>query len=207
MKYDAIVVASGKGVRSGLKYNKVFYKMKNKKTVLENACSCFVNDKDCKRIIIVTNEKENVFKNDKVIIINGGEKRQDSVYNGLSLVKSNYVLIHDGARPFLTMEDVEKLKKEIVREDGAILAIKEINTVKVVRDGYIKKTLNRETIYKALTPQAFKTKVIKQAYEKVNRSKLTDDASLLEKMGLKVKVIEGNPNNIKLTKKSDFDGH
>lgn len=207
MKYDAIVVASGKGVRSGLKYNKVFYKMNNKKTVLENACSCFVNDEDCKRIIIVTNEKENVFKNDKVIIINGGEKRQDSVYNGLSLVKSNYVLIHDGARPFLTMEDVEKLKKEIVREDGAILAIKEINTVKVVRDGYIKKTLNRETIYKALTPQAFKTKVIKQAYEKVNRSKLTDDASLLEKMGLKVKVIEGNPNNIKLTKKSDFDGH
>ena len=205
MKYDAIIVASGKGERAGLGFNKVFYKMKNGKTVLENASKVFVNDDDCKKIIIVTNDDDKVFKNRKVTVVSGGEKRQDSVFNGLSLVKSNYVFIHDGARPFLNKEDVEKLKKTIIHEDGAILALKEINTVKLVSDGYIKKTLNREEIYKALTPQAFKTKVIKDAYTKVNHSKLTDDASLLEKLNIKVKIVEGDPSNIKLTSKADFE--
>ena len=102
MKYDAVVVASGNSERANLGFNKVFFVMKNNKTVLENACEVFVNDNDCEHVIVVTNESDKVFKNNKVIITNGGNQRADSVKNGLSKVSSEYVFIHDGARPFIT---------------------------------------------------------------------------------------------------------
>ena len=204
MKYDAIVVASGKGERAKLGFNKVFYKMKNGKTVLENACSTFVNDDDCENIIIVTEEKEKVFINKKIKIIKGGKLRSNSVYNGLTLCESEYVFIHDGARPFLTKEDVEKLKEEIVKYDGVMLAKKAIDTIKLVKDGMVQETLERENIYHALTPQAFKTELIKQAYETLDVTNCTDDANVFEKYNHHVKVIEGNPNNIKLTTEEDF---
>ena len=78
MKYDAVVVANGNSERAKLGFNKAFFVMKNSKTVLENACEVFINDEDCQHIIVVTNEKENVFKNNKLIIIDGGERRADS---------------------------------------------------------------------------------------------------------------------------------
>lgn len=204
MKYNAIVVASGKGERAKLGFNKVFFVMKNGKTVLENACSTFVEDEDCSKIVVVTEEESKVFNNDKVVTTKGGKKRANSVYNGLLLCDEEYVFIHDGARPFLEKEDVEKLKEEIVKYDGVMLAKKAIDTIKLTKDGMVVETLDRENIYQALTPQAFKTNLIKEAYGTLDVSNCTDDASVFEKFNHKVKIVEGKTSNIKLTTAEDF---
>ena len=205
MKYDAVVVASGNSERANLGFNKVFFVMKNNKTVLENACEVFINDNDCEHIIVVTNESDKVFKNNKVIITNGGNQRADSVKNGLSKATSEYVFIHDGARPFIKKQDIDKLKEALLSNNGAILVTKNVNTIKQVKNGVIENTLDREFVYNALTPQAFKTSLIIEAYNKLDLKGITDDSMLFEKMGHKVAAIEGEPSNIKLTRKEDFN--
>lgn len=204
MKYDAVVVANGKSERAGLGFNKVFYVMKNNKTVLENACRVFIDDEDCEKVIVVTDCKEQVVKQNKIEIVSGGKERADSVKSGLSEVKNDYVFIHDGARPFITKSDIDNLKKALIDYDGAILATKNVNTIKQVKDGIVEKTLDREYIYNALTPQAFKTSLIKEAYNKIDIKGLTDDSLVFERLGYKVKIVDGDPLNIKLTRKEDF---
>ena len=203
MKYQAIVLGGGKGSRADLGYNKILYKMKDGRTVLEKSCDIFLNDDDCQKLIVVLNE-ELPFSNEKVIKTQGGNNRYDSVLNGLKLVDSEYVLIHDGARPFVTKDDINRLKTELASEDGAILVNKTVDTIKEVRDGYIKGTPQREYLYNALTPQGFKTEVLKEAYANVDFNGVTDDASVLEKYGKKVKIVEGSLNNRKLTSPEDF---
>lgn len=204
MKYDAIVVASGKGSRADLGFNKVLFVMKNGKTVLENACHLFLEDEDCNKVILVTND-EVPFNNDKLTIVEGGKERYLSVKNGLDKVTSEYVLIHDGARPFLNEFDLKRLKNSILGWNGAILATKATDTIKYVVDDVIRKTLNREEIYYALTPQAFKSEVLKDGYKILNLEGITDDAQIAEKLGLDVKIVEGSKTNIKLTNKEDFE--
>lgn len=203
MKYDAIIVAGGVGKRADLGFNKVLFKMKNGKTVLENACSCFIEDDDCLKVIVVTNEDIKIASN-KVNIVKGGKERYESVLNGLALVTSPYVLIHDGARPFLDIEDLNNLKEAVSKDNYAILAKKAVDTIKYVNDDYIDKTIDREHIYYALTPQAFKSVDLKKAYENIDLRGITDDASIMEKYGCKVKIVESKRPNIKLTNKEDF---
>ena len=203
MKYDAIVVAGGVGKRAGLGQNKVLYKMKNGTTVIEMSCRLFFEDDDCKKVILVINDEVD-FSDNKLVVVEGGKERYDSVSNGLKEVSSEYVLIHDGARPFLDKEDLESVKKEVSIYDAAILAKKSTNTIKYSEDGFIEKTIDRNNIYEAETPQAFKTELIKDAYKDLTDN-ITDDAYLVEKKGHKVKLVESKHKNIKLTNKEDFE--
>ncbi len=208
IKYDAIVVASGKGTRLNLGYNKVFYKLDENTTILDMASRCFVEDEDCQNVIVVTNEEEFdlVKKNPKLVLVQGGKLRMDSVLNGLAKVKSDYVLIHDGARPYLDKHDLDNLKKALEDEEASILAVKVKETVKVVDDGYINKTLNRNQIYLAQTPQGFKTSAIINAFQKAKGAyfEFTDDASIAEYSGIKVKIVEGSYRNNKITYLDDL---
>lgn len=201
MKYDAIVVASGVGSRANLGYNKVLYKMNNGKTVLENACHLFLMDDDCQKVIIVTSD--DVFEDEKVIKVKGGQRRMDSVLNGLRVAESEYVLIHDGARPYLSQRALDDIKSEVVKTGAAILAHKCKDTVKKVVDGKIVNTIDREEIYLAETPQAFRLKDLLRANEMVFDN-VTDDASIMEMAGYDVSVVENFDNNPKLTLKADF---
>ena len=207
MQYDVVIVASGKGERAKLGYNKAFFKLKSGKTILEKSASLFIEDDDCKNVIVVTSEDyiNDVFKHDKVKVTLGGKLRKDSVYNGLKLVKSEYVLIHDAARPFLELESLNELKEKIVEYDSAIIAKKAIDTIKVVKDGIIEKTIDRNNVYMAETPQGFKTSLIKNCYENCEDVEFTDDASLVESLGYKIYVVEDKYDNRKLTKKEDFE--
>ena len=116
MKYDAIVVAGGVGKRADLGFNKVLYRMRDGKTVLNHSCLNFINDDDCQKLIVVCNFELD-FKCDKLVTVPGGKERYESVLNGLNEVTSDYVLIHDGARPFLDVDDLERLKSN-VEEDS-----------------------------------------------------------------------------------------
>ena len=204
MKYDAIVVAAGKGKRAELGFNKILFKMKNGKTVIENVLDIFLDDKDCQKIILVTDE-EIVSKNKLVVVTKGGEERIDSVENGLALVESEYVLIHDGARPFLNKKALEEVKEKLEEKDAVVLGRQAQETIKVVNGDKILSTIDRSHIFLAETPQGFKTSLIKECYSQRGDVKFTDDASLLEALGKEVYVVFDKYDNKKLTNKIDFE--
>ena len=145
----------------------------------------------------------------KVKWINGGETRQESVFNGLnSLPKdAEKVLIHDGARCLINPELINKCAAELEKNEAVILATKVTDTIKIVDNkGFVKETPNREYLWAAQTPQGFLVDSLKKAH-KIAIDKnwiVTDDASLFERLNWKVKIIEGNYSNIKVTSPIDL---
>jgi 2-C-methyl-D-erythritol 4-phosphate cytidylyltransferase len=146
----------------------------------------------------------------------GGKERQDSIYNALRLIeetggdsyRESLIMIHDGARPVIPEGTIEKLSDEIKDVDGAAPGIPARDTLKKIsEDGAIITTVNREDIRAIQTPQAFLFKVIKEAYDLAYRDNFyaTDDAALVERMGGKVRIIEGSPLNIKITTPEDLE--
>lgn len=203
MKYDVIVVAGGKGNRADLGFNKVLFKMANGKSVIENNIDIFLNDKDCQKIILVINEKID-FNNNKLILVKGGKERFDSVMNGLNEVSSEYVLIHDGARPFLNIKALEKLKNKLEEKDAVVLGKMASDTIKIINNDKVVETLNRNNIFIAETPQGFKTSLIKDCYKNKDDNYYFDDASLVESFNHEVYIVIDEYNNKKLTSKEDF---
>lgn len=206
MHYDVIILASGKGVRADLGYNKVFYVMKDGKSVFEHSLSLFLADKDCKNIIVVTNEENiaSIKDDERIIKTIGGKERKDSVYNGLKEVKSGYVLIHDAARPFFHEDTLKKLKEKLELCGAVCPGRMAVDTIKEVEDGKIIRTLDRSRIFQAETPQAFRSDLIKDCYERCRDVVFTDDASLAESLGHEVQILIDEHANPKLTKKEDF---
>jgi 2-C-methyl-D-erythritol 4-phosphate cytidylyltransferase len=148
-----------------------------------------------------------------VKIIEGGKERYDSVFQGLvNAVSAEYVLIHDGARPFITTELINRIIEQVKMSKACIIGMPVKETIKIVDDnGNIISTPNRNTLWAAQTPQAFDYLTIRQAYEKFYQEKdsrnmtVTDDAMLYETYGkLPVKVLPGDYNNIKLTTPEDL---
>ena len=145
----------------------------------------------------------------KVRWINGGETRQESVFHGLnSLPKdAEKVLIHDGARCLIKPESIDKCVKELEINEAIILATKVTDTIKIVdNEGFIRETPNRKYLWAAQTPQGFLVKSLKKAHKlAIDKNwTVTDDASLFEMLNWKVKIIEGNYSNIKVTSPMDL---
>lgn len=211
MNYSAIVLCAGKGSRSGLTYNKMLYRFKNK-TVYEMTMEIFLNDERCKQIVVVTKEEElddlkKLISSKKIDYVFGGKERQDSVYNGLQVVKEDYVLIHDGARPYLKKENIDDILECLNKNDACLLIVPVKDTIKVCIDGNIVKTLPREQLVQAQTPQAFKTELIKRCYQKGKDKNYiaTDDTSLVEYFeNIEVKAVLGSYSNIKITTPDDL---
>lgn len=206
MNYSVVIVAAGSANRSKLGYNKNLFVLKDGDRVIDKTIKPFIDDKDCKEIIIVLKEEEldKIKCIDNIKTVKGGNARKDSVLNGLKEVKEEYVLIHDGARPYLRKESLLDLKEALKDNDAVILAHKAIETVKYVEDGYIVKTIDRNNIYLAETPQAFKTSLILKAYEVLPDKEYTDEAMMIEALGEKVKIVVDEYDNPKLTKPEDF---
>ncbi len=142
-------------------------------------------------------------------IVPGGQERQDSVRNGLEALPpdSALVVIHDGVRPFVTQEMIEESIRSAIRFGAAIVAIPVKDTIKMAHpEGTVKKTLEREFLYQAQTPQAFRTDLIKEAYQKAKEEGYfgTDDATLVERLGRKVHLLPGLSTNIKITTLEDL---
>lgn len=213
MKYSTILLAAGKGSRTNLDYNKVFYHLDTERTVLDTSLSLFLKDPDCTQIIIVCapyelDEVEALYaRYPQVEFAQGGETRQDSVYNGLKKVREDHVFIHDAARPFLKPYLIDQLKKTLEIEDACLLMIPSTDTVKIVEGGYVVKTLTRDQVYRAQTPQCFKTALIRKCHEKAvaARKLATDDAQLVEWYGkTPIRIVYGDEENTKITLPSDL---
>ena len=205
MKYDVIIVASGKGQRANLGYNKVFYRLKDGRSILDCSLEKFENDPDCYKIIVVTNpEYFHEVKGRKTIVVEGGKERRDSVYNGLREVESEYVLIHDGARPYLHIEALNDIKEKLQECDCVVLGKIATDTIKIIEEDKVIKTIDRNSVFQAETPQGFKSQLIKDAYDRCADINFTDDSSLVESLGYEVRIVIDRFENKKLTREEDF---
>ena len=210
MEYQAIVLAAGNSTRSGLQYNKVLFELNNT-PIIYLSTKNFINDMSCNKIFLVCKENDlealkKIFNGiDKIEFIIGGETRQESVNNALKLVTSEYVLIHDGARPYFTAILLNRLIAKLKEVDAVIPVWTMTDTVKEVKNGVVVKTLKRDVLKRVQTPQAFKTSVLLQAHNDAKNKLYTDDSSMVEELtDTKVYVIDGEYPNIKYTFKEDF---
>jgi len=212
---SAIILAAGRGKRLGAKLSKPLVKINNKPLINYSLCA-FCRHPEIDEIIVVSsaqNKKQIVkavkncsFKKIKSFIV-GGKRRQDSVYNGLKKVslKSDWVLIHDSARPFIDNKSISKVIQEAKKTGAAILGLPVKATIKsVCGAGWVNKTVDRNNLWEIQTPQVFKKGLILRAYEKYSKENVTDDASLVEKLGARVKIVEGRSENIKITTRVDL---
>jgi len=210
MKYSVVIVAAGSSTRFKSETPKMLFKIGDE-LVIDKTRKLFINDDDCSQIIIVVNEAVKEYLKDKLvakeIIVDGGNQRYLSVNNGLKEVKEDYVFIHDGARCFLSKQDLENLKENV--SDACLLVGKVVDTIKVVDDGYIKQTINRDTLAAAQTPQVFKTRLLKECYKQAIKDSYsaTDEAGIVEKYSnVKIKVIYAYNDNKKVTTIDDIRG-
>lgn len=208
-KFALIITAGGTSSRYGNK-NKLLEKI-NDKTVIEETVSKFIDFDEIDEIIISANSSiietlQELLNNPKVKIIEGGNTRQKSVDNALQVVKNDYVLIHDGARPLIRKETIAYVLEAVLDKDAVTVMTKTTDTIKEVDStGRIIRTIDRSKLYNTQTPQAFKTSIIKEAHEKLKDGNFTDDCSMLEELNIPVYIVNGSYTNIKITIKSDLD--
>jgi 2-C-methyl-D-erythritol 4-phosphate cytidylyltransferase len=210
MVFSAVIVAGGSGARFGLK--KQFLDLLGI-PVLKRTVSCFDAHAAVDKLFVVVPEEDipqtrqilaDITK--ELVITNGGMTRQESVMNGLRFAhESQAVLIHDGVRPFISSSLIDRVIAGLEGVDGCIPALEVTDTLKEVHDGMVIKTIPRSNLYQIQTPQAFVTKALMSAHEKSPGGGLfTDDSSLLEASGKTVRVVEGDPYNVKITFKDDI---
>lgn len=207
-KINAIIPAGGTSSRFGNK-NKLLEKI-NGKEVIKYTVQAFENS-NVDEIIICANvsiieELQEILKDcRKVKIIEGGETRQASVFNGLKASECDYVLIHDAARLMITTDLVNQTIEMVKDKNALTVATKTIDTIKEVEDGKITRTIDRAKLYNTQTPQAFKYELIKDAHTKLYGKNFTDDAGMLEELGETVYILNGSYKNIKITTQNDID--
>ena len=208
----AIIVAAGHGERMG-GIDKIFAPLGGT-SVLERVAGVFESSPYIDHIVIVLNP-DNVVRGKHLLsvknlsklakVVPGGLRRQDSVEAGLkALPACKWVVIHDGARPLVGTELVTRGLEAAQETGAAVAAVPVIDTVKLVDDGgYVKETLPRSRLWAVQTPQVFRFDIIKEAYGKTTGD-VTDDAALVETLGIRVKLYMGAYDNIKLTTPADL---
>ena len=218
MRTLAIILAGGAGKRMGAATNKQFLLIDNK-PIIVHTLEIFENCRSIDSIFLVVNQKDlpviqkeiletyRFKKLTKVVI--GGRLRQDSVRNGLEAIagQCDIVVIHDGARPFVSPSFIEKEIFLMEMFDAVIPGLPAKDTIKAVsKEGFVSKTLPRDSLWQVQTPQTFKYELIVKAYREGMAKKLYgyDDATFIEHLGKKVKVIEGSPYNMKITTPEDL---
>jgi len=212
MRVAALILAAGRGERLGFKCPKAFVPLGGVPLIV-HALRAFVRVPEIERIVAVLPAEElSVFGEVRARLgddeklahpVVGGTARQDSMAAGLSVLPAGIglVAIHDAARPFVHPEDVSRVIAKALETGAAILAAPVRDTVKLVEGERIAQTPDRGCLYAAQTPQVFRIDWLREAVERAVLDKIgvTDDAQLIERMGKSVSVVEGAPDNFKVT--------
>jgi len=216
MKTEAIIAAAGKGKRFGEKNPKQFYYLAGKPIL----CWTILQFEKCKgidKIILVVPQGMKKWTEKLLFpsyrfrkikeITEGGKERNESVLKGLKKIDedTNLVIVHDGVRPLISPLLIEKVIDETEKYGAVTLGLPVKETLKKIKGNWVKETLEKKEIYSIQTPQGFWKDLISEAYQKVEKSgwRASDDATLVEKLGHKVKVILGEEVNIKITTPQD----
>jgi len=218
MKADAVIVSAGKGHRFMEGRKKQFYSLAEK-PILAHTLDKFEASPLIRSILLVVSQEDMDYCLKEIIekylykkisqIIPGGKRRQESVKNGIDALTKDVeiVVIHDGVRPFVTREMVEESIRSAIRFGAVVFAMPVKETIKIAQpDGTVLKTLDRESLWQVQTPQTFQVNLIKEAYHKAKEDGFigTDDASLVERLGVKVHILPGSYTNIKITTPEDL---
>ena len=218
MRTLAIVLAGGAGKRMGSSTSKQFLLLDNR-PILVHTLQIFQECRSVDGIYLVVNHRDLPIIQEEILetyhfskimkLVIGGRLRQDSVRNGLEAIDEScdVVIIHDAARPFVSPAFVEKSIFLMEMFDAVVPAIPARDTIKVIsKEGFVLKTLERDSLWHIQTPQTFKYDLIAKAYREGMAKKLCgyDDSTFIEYLGKKVKVVEGSPYNIKITTPEDL---
>jgi 2-C-methyl-D-erythritol 4-phosphate cytidylyltransferase len=208
----AVIVAGGSGLRMGADKPKQFLELKGK-PILWHTIQQFLNAFNDLHIILVL-PKEHIgdgieilpFLSDRerVEIIVGGPTRFDSVKNGLSIIhRSGIVFIHDGVRCLVSVDLIQRCFLQAVEKGSAIPAVAATDSIRII-NGDSNSVADRNLVRIIQTPQTFKTELLLPAFEQVYHESFTDEATVLEAIGIKVHLIEGEYNNLKITRPIDL---
>ena len=214
MKVSAIIPAAGVGKRFGEKKQLKFFKGEAlfihtlKPFLLSNLISEIVLVVSANEIENFQKELNNISYSKPIFLVSGGERRQDSVKNGVlaSNKLSDMVCIHDAARPFISGKLIEKSILACQKADGSVVAIQSNDTVKISKNKKISHTLDREKIWLVQTPQVFWRHKLIKAINDVSFKDITvtDESSIMEKMGYKIILVKGENKNFKITNAFDW---
>ena len=214
-KVSAIILAAGSGTRFGEK--KQFKKL-NGKPIWTYSLKAFVKSKYVGEVVLVIPQEflseiqssltiKKLSNQIDIKIVKGGKSRQNSVVNGLSVVKNKYnlVCIHDAARPFVRSSYIKKTIEACTEFDSSIVAVAATDTIKKVENETVKKTIDRNYIWMAQTPQTFQKEKLLKAFKLFSHVNITDESMIMELAGFSTKIIEGDANNLKITKALDWE--
>lgn len=223
-KTIAIVLSGGKGKRMASDISKQ-YMLLDGKPILFYTLQSF-DKSNIDEVLLVVGEGDEEYVRKEIVdkynikkvtsMVAGGKERYNSVYNALSFIEDNYkanedtyVLVHDGARPFIQSEDINKMIEEVKLEECCIMGVKTKDTIKIsTNDNYIESTPIRSNVWQIQTPQAFRFSILKKSYDEIigyNDSTITDDSMVVERTtNRRIKLIEGKYTNIKITTPEDL---
>lgn len=210
-RVSAIIVAAGGGERFGSPKQLSLLKGK---TVLDWSLEKFETHEAVDEIVLVIRKKQGEEKAPArykkiVAVVEGGERRQDSVLNGFKMIdpkKAGIVLVHDGVRPLVSQDLISRVIAVTAQKGAAIPALPIEETVKEVSGEEVLRTLERKELFRVQTPQGFSYSILKKALDKASEEGYygTDEASLVERIGKKVYIVQGDPKNVKITVPEDL---
>ena len=207
MKTSLILASAGKGERAGFNQNKLLVAI-NGKTILEQTLNAFVDSNLIDQIIITASQTDFDFIVDlvktKATVVLGGETRTQSIKNALDKVDGDIVLIHDGARPFVTKKIIEDCIQTTIKFGSAIPIIKSRDTIAKISDGVITEYVGKNNLANIQTPQGFLTSTIKNAYLSLGDKAFNDDGEIYLNYTGSLNYYDGDSENVKLTYKNDF---
>ena len=218
-KCTAIVLAAGQGQRMGTKVQKQYLEIAQRPILYYSLCA-FSKSPLIDEIVLVVGQNQKEYCQKEIVekyqiqkvkaIVEGGVERYHSVWNGLQEVEEGYVFIHDGARPFIDEEILNRAYQEVKKCKACVVGMPVKDTIKVSdNDGFVQDTPERSYLWLIQTPQVFETALVKKAYARLmeqDEVKVTDDAMVVEQMlGDKVKLVEGSYENIKITTPEDLE--
>ena len=217
-RVHAIVLSAGKGTRMKSEISKQYMPV-NGRPILYYTLKAF-EQSDVDDIIIVAAEADIEYVRNEIVkqygltkvsdIVGGGKERYDSVINGLNVLEDrDYVLIHDGARPLIRSEEINRMISEVQMGNSCVAGMPVKDTIKIAdEEGFVISTPDRKTVWQIQTPQAFEVSLIKKAYRLMKEAQddsVTDDAMAVERYtGAKIKLIPASYENIKITTPEDL---
>jgi 2-C-methyl-D-erythritol 4-phosphate cytidylyltransferase len=213
----ALVPAAGAGKRMAADRPKQYLRL-GEHTVLEHTLARLIGSQVYAGIIVAISDDDRYWealaasRSAGVYRVSGGSERADSVLSGLDFIASiaaadDWVMVHDAARPCITAGDILRLKAQVEHDEvGGILALPVHDTLKQVETDRIVSTVDRTRIWRALTPQMFRLGLLKNALIAASKAgqRVTDEASAIELTGLRPRIVEGRPDNIKITRPEDL---
>jgi 2-C-methyl-D-erythritol 4-phosphate cytidylyltransferase len=217
MRVVAIIPAAGSGRRMGSAVEKQFLHLRGI-PLIAHTLRVFEQSPKIDGIVLAVAPQQRLTLENEVLsphpckkliqVVDGGAERQDSVANGLGAIplECELVVVHDGVRPLVSIDLLETVVEAAQQYGAAIAALPAGDTVKQADSQKVVATLERETIWLAQTPQVFQAKLLRKAYENIAKDQVvvTDDAALVERLGVAVHLVHGSPENIKVTTPADL---